>query len=140
MISRHLTFLVAISAFALNRLTIECFNNPVTPEENSFSYPVIHIRRVVEQAFGILKGRFHTLIHNSIRNLRFAAAVAVVAGCLQTSVEDGPACPFEQRWVVGAAQYARAHPGANNQNVVNDMEGEVVRNGLASYVQNEFPI
>ncbi|XP_065191888.1 uncharacterized protein LOC135822976 [Sycon ciliatum] len=133
-------YLVADSAFALNTFTMKCFTTPVTPAQQSFNYRLIRTRRVVEQAFGRLKGRFRILVHSSIRDPRFAADVAVVA-CALHNVCERWSCPYEQQWTVDPAQYAMHHPGPDDHaNVQREEGGDAVRNALASYAHENFPL
>ncbi|XP_065189551.1 uncharacterized protein LOC135820166 [Sycon ciliatum] len=133
-------YLVADSAFALNTFTMKCFSTPVAPQQQSFNYRLIRTRRVVEQAFGRLKGRFRILVHSSIRNPRFAADVAVVACSLHNLCERW-SCPFEQQWTIDPAQYAAHHPGQDEHaNAEREAGGDGVRNAIAAYTHANFPL
>ena len=49
-------FLFVDAAFPLESTCMKCFDTGIVPQKQSFYYSLIHTRRVVEQAFGGLKG------------------------------------------------------------------------------------
>ena len=71
--------LVADSAFPPEVTMMKCFKDTpnMHPRQKTFNHRLIRTR-VVEQAFGRLKGRFRVLEHNSIRDPDYAAQIAVV--------------------------------------------------------------
>ena len=128
-------YLVGDSAFALERYIMKCFaHDNLTPEQERFNYSIIRTRRVVEQAFGRLKGRFRVLIKNNLRDPKFAADVAVVP-CALHNVCERWGCPYEQTWTIDHELYNRFHPGGDDHpNAAGNPAGEAVRALLADYL------
>ena len=54
-------FLVADAAFPQESSCMKCFDMGNVPQKRSFNYSLIRTRRVVEQAFGRLKGRWKVM-------------------------------------------------------------------------------
>ena len=54
-------FLVVDAAFLLESTCMKCFAMGIVPQKRSFNYSLIRTRRVVEQAFGRLKGRWKVM-------------------------------------------------------------------------------
>lgn len=84
-------YLVADCAFGLTDFVMKCYEtaNPSLAQFN-FNYAVIRTRRVVENAFGRLKGRFH-IMHGNCRfnDTDFCANVAMVCCALHNFIEHG---------------------------------------------------
>ena len=45
----------------LQKTCMKCFDTRIVPQKRTFNYSLIHTRRVVEQAFGRLKGRWNVM-------------------------------------------------------------------------------
>ena len=54
-------FLVVGAAFPLESTCMKCFDTGIVPQKRSLNYSLIRTRRVVEQAFGRLKGRWKVM-------------------------------------------------------------------------------
>ena len=54
-------FLVVDAAFPLESTCMKCFAMGIVPQKRSFNHSLIRTRRVVEQAFGRLKGRWKVM-------------------------------------------------------------------------------
>ena len=92
-------YLVGDAAFALTSKLMKCFDNGnLTNTQQSFNYSVIRTGRVVEQAFGRLKGRWHVLVDNFVRDPDFATDLALVC-CALHNVCERVLCPFEDSWI-----------------------------------------
>ena len=73
-------FFAADSAFPLAPTTMKCYDDTLLPHwKRSFNYSLICTRRVVEQAFGCLKGRWKIVDKSSLRDPVFARRVALVS-------------------------------------------------------------
>ena len=82
-------FIVADAAFALSERVMKCFDTlSPTPEQFNFNYALIRTRRVVDCAFGRLKGRFPILWRSRLQNHVFASDVATVCCGLHNFVEE----------------------------------------------------
>jgi hypothetical protein len=68
---------------------MKCYevSNP-TPTQFNFNYAVIRTRRVVECAFGRLKGRFPVLVNSRLQDDVFASDVAMVCCALHNLIEE----------------------------------------------------
>ena len=86
-------YIVADSAFALRPEVMKCYEvvQPSAAQFN-FNYAVIRTRRVVECAFGRLKGRFPLLVNSRLSNPTFAKDVALVACALHNWCEKYADC------------------------------------------------
>ena len=129
-------FLVGDSAFALSNKMMKCFEDSghLLPRQETFNYQIIRTRRVVEQAFGRLKGRFQVLTKNHITDPSFARDVALVC-CALHNVCERWQCPFESGWLIDPKRYAELHPGPNE--VINhtvDLPGVQLRKVIAQYL------
>ena len=73
-------FLVADSAFSLSPTVMKCFDGDhLTPSPKSFNnYLVVPTKRVVEQAFGRLKGRWRVTAQSRLNDLVFTSLVGTV--------------------------------------------------------------
>ena len=93
--------------------------------EKSFNYGLIRTRRVVEQTFGRLKGRFRVLEHNSFRDPHYLAKTTAVC-CALHNVCDRWQCPKSQRWTINKTLY---HPHRNDRinNQMVDNAAEIQR-------------
>ena len=135
-------YLVGDSAFPLCATLMKCFDDSagLQPHERTFNYRLIRTRRVVEQAFGRLKGRFRVLVHNNLDDPDFAADVAIVCCGLHNICERWK-CPMEPTWLINTATYNQFHPGPNDQ-PHDDYEqaGWTVRRKLARRTHRDHPV
>jgi hypothetical protein len=93
-------YLVADTAFALSSRVMKCWEGVDVghgPKYN-FNYAVIRTRRVVEQAFGRLKGRFHIVQRCTSRDDCFAANIAMVCCALHNMIERLESDTFDEAW------------------------------------------
>ncbi|XP_065193105.1 uncharacterized protein LOC135824300 [Sycon ciliatum] len=134
--NRVLPYLVGDAAFALSSSLMKCFSNPVTPQEKTFNFRLIRTRRVVEQAFGRLKGRFRILVKNNYSDPDFVSDVTLVC-CALHNVCERCQCPFESSWVINPIHY-QAPPGQDNAGA--DGEGLALRNILANHIHAHHPV
>ncbi|XP_065197210.1 uncharacterized protein LOC135828714 [Sycon ciliatum] len=135
-------YLVGDSAFPLSATLMKCYddNAALLPWQRTFNYRLIRTRRVVEQAFGRLKGRFRVLVHNNLNDPEFASRVAIVC-CAIHNVCERWRCPVEATWLIDDATYDKYHPGPNDQpNAEFDQAGLSIRNKLAQYTHQQHPI
>lgn len=99
-------FLVADSAFPLACNMMKCFEGTSLPHwKHSFNYSVIRTRRVVEQAFGRLKGRWKVVEKCNLNDPVFARQVAMVC-CALHNVCERHQCPFENAWLPDPSAYS----------------------------------
>ncbi len=89
-------FLVADAAFPLAATCMKCYEGSgLPPQKHSFNYSLIRTRRVVEQAFGRLKGRWKVMDgHCKINDPVFVRQVAMVC-CGLHNICERHQCPFE---------------------------------------------
>lgn len=123
-------YIVADAAFGLSCTLTKCYDCPtLSRDETRFNYCVIRTRRVVEQAFGRLKGRWHILLGTAINDPVFAAEIAVICAALHNVCEKRHA-PFPEQWAV------LAHPSDdasyNDDDVQQD--GQELRQFLTEYL------
>ena len=94
-----LPYLVGNAALALTRRLMKCVDGQnMIKQQEDFNYCVIRTRRVVDQAFGRLKGQWHVLVDNYLRDPAFCTDVALVC-CVLHNGGERAACPFEDSWV-----------------------------------------
>ena len=92
-------FLAADSAFPLSSTIMKCYDDFSLPHwKRSFNYSLIRTRRVVEQAFGRLKGRWKIVDKCTLNDPVFARRVAIVC-CALHNICERHQCPFEESWL-----------------------------------------
>ena len=103
-------FLVADAAFPLEAICMKCYDVPQTPQARSFNYSLIRTRRVVEQAFGRLKGRWRIMDGRcATRDPVFARKIAVVC-CALHNICERHKCTFEDGWLPDESAYISNTP------------------------------
>ena len=131
-------FLVADSAFPLESTCIKCFEAGNVPQKRSFNYSLIRTRRVVEQAFGRIKGRWKIMDGQCRANdLVFVRQVAMVC-CALHNVCERHQCPFEPGWLPDKSAYINTTPTNLQANVVIG-SGSNIREAIAKYIHRHRP-
>ena len=92
-------YIVGDAAFALRETIMKCYDNPIESQDHAFNSSVMRTRRVVEQAFGRLKARFHVLVSNNFTNLQYAARVTMFC-CALHNICERQHYPFERSWCI----------------------------------------
>ncbi|XP_065196177.1 uncharacterized protein LOC135827649 [Sycon ciliatum] len=135
-------YLVADSAFSLCSTTMKCYDEVgVLPAyRRTFNHRLIRTHRVVEQAFGRLKGRFHILVDNNLSDTDFASDVALVCCALHNICERWN-CPLENSWLVDDSVYNMYRPGPDDQPRADfDQAGYLVREKMARVIHQHHPV
>ena len=102
-------FLVADSAFPLQSTCMNCFELGNMPQKRSFNYNLIHTIRVVEQAFGRLKGRWKIMKGQcNVNDPVFVRQVAKVC-CALLNVCERHQCHFEVGWLLDEVHISTPH-------------------------------
>lgn len=131
-------FLVADSAFPLQSTIMKCFEGDHhVGRESSFNYSVIRTRRVVEQAFGRLKGRWQVTSSCNLNDPIFARETATVC-CALHNVCERYNCPFEDNWLPNEADYAEELP-AHLHHLEAEDNAQTVRDTLANWIHDVYP-
>ena len=136
-----LPYLVGDSAFALSSCLLKCYaEGQNAAHQLSFNFRLIRTRRVVEQAFGRLKGRFRVLVTSGISDPTFAADIAMVC-CAIHNVCERWFCSFDNTWLIEPNLNNIYHPApdVNNNNNADD-QGIALRNHIAMHIQNTMPV
>ena len=112
-------FLVANAAFPLAATYMKCYEGSgLPPHKHSINYSLIRTRRVVQQAFGRLKGRWKVMDgHCKISDSVFVRRVAMVC-CGLHNVCERHQCPFEPGWRPDQSAYVDTTPASLQANVV----------------------
>ena len=112
-------FLVADAGFPLSATCMKYYKgNCLPPPKHSFNYSLIRTRRVVEQAFGRLQGRWKVKNgHCNANDPVFVRQVAIVC-CGLHNVCERHQCPFESGWLPDPSAYVDATPASLQTNVV----------------------
>ena len=114
---------------------MKCFDGDnLLSQQMSLNHCVIRTRRVVEQAFGRLKGRWHVLVDSYSCDPDFASNVALLC-CALHNVCERSNCPFEDSWLPAARVVPAA--GGHNYNVGPpdaQLQALAVRDALSRYV------
>lgn len=133
-------YLVGDSAFPLSQTMMKCHDDrhgPLQQHEHTFNFRLIRTRRVVEQAFGRLKGRFRILDGCDLRNPTFAADVALSCCALHNFCESW-ATAGDGDWRINDADY---EPGpADIFDVDTETTGAIVREKLSHHVHMRRPV
>ena len=133
-------YIVADSAFRLSSSVMKCYDNPpslgrLRPSKRSFNYALIRTRRVVEQAFGRLKGRWKIMDGCNLNYATFASRVALVC-CALHNVCERHQCPFENAWLPDSSAYT---DGATTSQQSPGIQSVLIRDALAKYVHRTHP-
>ena len=127
---------VADSAFPLAPATMKCYDDTLLPHwKRSFNYSLIRTRRVVEQAFGRLKGQWKIVDKSSLRDPVFARHVALVC-CALHNVCERHRCPFEESWLPDPTAYTDTSHITSSQTLGSAAS---IRNTVAKYVHRTHP-
>ena len=98
-------YILADSAFGSSEYIIKGYKHPPPPgRPTSFNASVNQGRKVVEQTFGRLKGRFRIVKTNFIRDPEFAAKVAMLCCSLHNLCTRGNV-PFFDSWLPDPEDY-----------------------------------
>ena len=132
-------FLVADAAFPLAATCMKCYEGSgLPPQKHSFNYSLIRTRRVVEQAFGRLKGRWKVMDgHCKISDPVFVRRVAMVC-CGLHNVCERHQCPFEPGWLPDQSAYVDTTPASLQANVVIGSASSI-RDAIARHVHRHRP-
>ena len=134
-------YLVADSAFPLSSSLMKCYDvlpnsGILRPCKRSFNYALIRTRRVVEQAFGRLKGRWKIMDGCNLNDPTFASRVALVC-CALHNICERHQCPFESTWLPDDSAYTdgpTSHPSSASVH-----GSALIRDALSKYVHRTHP-
>lgn len=131
-------YIVADTAFALHARVMKCypFSGDITRKQKALNYCIIRTRRVVEQAFGRLKGRWLILVKGTpfYRDHEFVRKIALVCCGLHNFVESRH-CDFPdylQLSLQAGEQFANAF-GGQSSNATHYGQAHAIRDALAEY-------
>jgi len=131
-------YVVADSAFALQTTCLKPYeNNETVSYRRSFNYIVIRTRRVVEQAFGRLKGRWKIMHGNcKLNDPVFARQVAMVC-CALHNICERHQCPFENGWLPDESALVSTAP--TRRSVISESASSV-QEAVAKHVHRYRPV
>ena len=131
-------FIVADSAFSLSSTCMKCYEVGQPAYRCSFNYSLIRTRRVVELAFGRLKGRWKIVDGKcSLKDPVFVRQVAVMCFALHNMCERHQR-PFEPGWLPDESSYIKTTP-PNLQVTAVIGPAANVREALARYIHHTRP-
>ena len=129
-------YLVADSAFPLASNLMKCYEGSNLPHrKRSFNYSLIRTRRVVEQAFGRLKGRWRIVHKCHLNDPVFARQVALVC-CALHNVCERHQCPFEESWLPDLSAYSSTTQVQSSTVIGSAIS---IREALAKYIHRVRP-
>ena len=124
-------FLVVDAAFLLEFTCMKCFDMGIVPQKRSFNYSLIRTRRVVEQAFSRLKGRWKVMDGQCrVNDPVFVWKVAMVC-CALHNVCEKHQCPFEPGWPPDESLYVSSTP------TIGPAAG--IQDAIATYIHRHRP-
>jgi hypothetical protein len=130
-------YIVADTAFALHARVMKCYpmTGHITRQQKALNYCIIRTRRVVEQAFGRLKGRWQILVKGTpnFRSHEFVRKIALVCCGMHNFVESRH-CDFPDYLAMSldeGQQFADAFQGMSS--TANYGQAHVIRDALAQY-------
>lgn len=93
-------YLVADAAIAFGPRMMKCYEGDHRHRSNKafLIHAVIRTRRVVETAFGRLKGRFRIMAQCNLNNVPMLRDIALIC-CALHNVCERYNCPFEESWL-----------------------------------------
>ena len=134
-------YLVADAAFPLSATCMKCYDesSSVPGRKRSFNYSLIRTRRVVEQSFGRLKGRWQILSGTSCRinDPAFARKYSMVC-CALHNVCERHQCPFEPSWLPDQSTFVQITPLNQHSSSITGSASSV-RDALAKYIHRNRP-
>ena len=117
---------------------MKCFDMGNVPQKQGFNYSLIRTRRVVEQAFGRLKGQWKVMDGQCrVNNLVLVRKVAMVCCALHNLCERHQ-CPFEPGWLPDESTYVNTRP-INLQASVVIGPAAGIRDAIAAYIHHYRP-
>ena len=131
-------FLVADAAFPLESSCMKCFDMGNVAQKRSFNYSLSRTRRVVEQAFGRLKGRWKVMDGQCRVNDPVFVRKVAMACCALHNVCERHQCPFEPGWLPDESTYVNTRP-INLQASVVIGPAAGIRDAIAAYIHHHRP-
>ena len=132
-------YIVADAAFPLSATVMKCYDANQPSQRRSFNYSLIRTRRVVEQAFGRLKGRWKIMDGRcSLNDPTFVRQVAVVC-CALHNICERHQCPFEQGWLPDENAYDCSTTPSSQHATAIIGSGAQVRDALAGFIHRTRP-
>ena len=102
-------YLIADSAFPLSPKVMKNYDRPAHQHQRVFNRALTSSRQIIENAFGSLKGRWHVLTDNFIRDPAFIRDIALVCTALNNVCERSQ-CPYDTSWAITAPNYRWVGP------------------------------
>ena len=130
-------FIVADAAFPFSATMMKGYpGDPATGTlEHAYNYAHVRTRRVVENAFGRLKGRFQVLRSSQMNDPRFHSECTTVCCALHNRCERH-SDPFEDDWLAPAVLDDQVGPVIGGLNAAAETRGGTVRAALARHVRD----
>ena len=102
-------YLIADSAFPLSPKVMKNYDRLAHQHQRVFNRALTSSRQIIENAFGSLKGRWHVLTDNFIRDPAFIRDIALVCTALNNVCERSQ-CPYDTSWAITAPTYRWVGP------------------------------
>eukprot|EP00117_Sycon_ciliatum_P039940 scpid76492/ scgid29430/ Putative nuclease HARBI1; Harbinger transposase-derived nuclease len=123
-------YLIGDSAFPLEQQLLKCYDRPTVPHHIRFNRALTSTRQKIKNAFGFLKGRWHILTDNYIRDPGFMKDVSLVCAALHNVCQRAN-CEYYSTWTVEEGNYVRVGPPLPQAPVHELMGGGDVRYTIA---------
>ena len=131
-------FVVADAAFPLEPTCLKCYDSVHSAQQYSFNYSLIRTRRVVEQAYGRLKGRWKIMEGRcGLNDPVFARQVAVLC-CALHNICERHQCTFEDGWLPDAGAYISPTPPSLQASTIVGSAASV-RDAIAKHIHHTRP-
>jgi hypothetical protein len=129
-------YIVGDAAFPFSEILMKGFPGQPAPRtlEHAYNYCHVRTRRVVENAFGKLKGRFHVLKRNLMSDPIFLKDITLVC-CAINNICARYNDPFEDTWFTAAESSIQIPGGTENAVSGNSNSAGAVRKALALHVR-----
>lgn len=133
-------YLVADAAFPLSKTCMKCFDTTTSSHgtKYSFNYSLIRTRRVVEQAFGRLKGRWRILSNTPRINDPVFVQKYTMVCCALHNICERHQCDFEPGRLPDENTYTDITPSSQQSTSVSG-QASSVRDALATFIHRHRP-
>ena len=126
-------YLIGDAAFALGPELMKNYDTSNHSHQKRFNAALTKTRQKIETAFGSLKGRWHILTDNFIRDPAYTRDISLVCASLHNVCERAN-CPYNASWNVATPNYILVGPHLPQTSTADMEDGKDIRFAIAQSV------